>query len=293
MFDRLQKKWKVSGPQLILILCTFAIGGSLTGFLGKKIMNFLQIELDWLWAILYIILITIIWPMAVLLVSIPFGKFRFFVNYIRKMGGKLGFSGPKTEKALKNEIVHIAIFASGNGSNAQQIIDHFRSHSNIKIVLLVCNNARAAVLNIAIKEQIPYLIVEKEKFATGDAYLHQLIEKKTNLIVLAGFLWKLPASLVNAYRDHIINIHPALLPKYGGAGMYGHHVHQAVLDNKEKETGITIHYADELYDHGKIIFQARCPVMDNDTVSTLAKRVQQLEHEHYPKTIEQVLMAEA
>jgi formyltetrahydrofolate-dependent phosphoribosylglycinamide formyltransferase len=293
MFDRLQKKWKVSGTQLILILCTFAIGGSLTGFLGKKIMNYLSVEQDWLWAIIYILLITIIWPMAVLLVSIPFGKFRFFANYIRKMGAKMGFPGQKAEKTVKNELMHIAIFASGNGSNAHQIIDHFRSHPYIKIVLLVCNNEKAAVLNIAKKEQIPYLIIEKEQFTTGDAYLHQLIEKKTDLIVLAGFLWKLPASLVNAYRDHIINIHPALLPKYGGAGMYGQHVHQAVLDNKEKETGITIHFVDEIYDHGKIIFQAQCPVMENDTAITLAKRVQQLEHEHYPKIIEQVLMSEA
>jgi formyltetrahydrofolate-dependent phosphoribosylglycinamide formyltransferase len=290
MFDRLQKKWKVSGPQLILILCTFAIGGSLTGFLGKKIMNFLHVEQDWLWAIIYILLVTIIWPMAVLLVSIPFGKFRFFTNYIRKMGGKMGFSRQKAGKALKNEIVHITIFASGNGSNAQQIIDHFRSHSYIKIVLVVSNNPKAAVLDISRQEQIPFLIVEKEKFTTGDAYLHQLIEKKTDIIILAGFLWKLPASLVNAYRDHIINIHPALLPKYGGEGMYGRYVHQAVLDNKEKETGITIHLVDEIYDHGKIIFQARCPVMENDTAITLAKRVQQLEHEHYPKVIEQVLL---
>ena len=288
MFNKLRKKWKVNGPQLALILCTFAIGGSVTGFAGKKIMNFLSIGEDWLWAVVYILLITIIWPLAVLLVSIPFGQFRFFINYIRKLGSKLGL-GKAPVSSTTEEPVHISIFASGAGSNAQKIIDHFRGHPLVKIVAIVCNNPKAGVIQIAQKEQIPVLLIEKQRFLSGDAYLHELIEKKTDLIVLAGFLWQLPPSLVNAYRDHIINIHPALLPKYGGKGMYGLHVHQAVIDNKEKESGITIHYVDEIYDHGKIIFQATCPVLENDTPELLAGRIHALEHEHYPKVIEGIV----
>lgn len=288
MFEKLQKKWKVNGLQLALILCTFAIGGSATGFVGKKVMNVLQIQQDWLWAVVYILLVTIIWPMAVLIVSIPFGQFRFFINYIRKLGSKLGLVKTPESPAV-SEPVHIAIFASGSGSNAQKIIDWFRKNPLVKIVLIVCNNPKAGVLEIARKEQIPVLLIEKDRFLTGDAYLHELIEKRTDLIALAGFLWKIPGTLVNAYRDHIINIHPALLPKYGGKGMYGQRVHQAVIDNKEKETGITIHYVDEVYDNGKIIFQARCTVNDNDTVALLSKRVQELEHEHYPGVIESLI----
>lgn len=285
MFEKLRKKWKVNGLQLVLILCTFAIGGSLTGFAGKKIMNALQVEQDWLWALIYILLITLIWPMAVLIVSFPFGQFRFFTNYIKKLGSKLGIVKAPAAAPVP-ETVHITLFASGGGSNAQKIIDYFRGHPVVKIVAIACNNPKAGVLQIAAREGIPVLLLEKERFFTGDAYLHELIEKKTDLLVLAGFLWKLPATLVNAYRGHIVNIHPALLPKYGGKGMYGHHVHQAVIDNKEKESGITIHYVDEFYDHGQTIFQASCPVLENDKVETLAKRVQQLEHEHYPRVIE-------
>lgn len=288
MFEKLQKKWKVNGWQLALILCTFAIGGSATGFAGKKVMNVLQIQQDWLWAVVYILLITIIWPMAVLIVSIPFGQFHFFIKYIRKLGIKLGLIKAPDAPEI-SEPVHITIFASGSGSNAQKIIDHFRNNPLVKIVLIVCNNPNAGVLNIARKEQIPVLLIEKERFYNGDAYLHELIEKRTDLIVLAGFLWKIPDTLVNAYRGHIINIHPALLPKYGGKGMYGQRVHQAVIDNKEKETGITIHYVDEVYDHGKIIFQARCTVHDTDTAALLSKRVQELEHEHYPRVIESLI----
>lgn len=289
MFEKLQKKWKVNGLQLALILCTFAIGGSATGFVGKKVMNGLQIEHDWLWAVVYILLITIIWPMAVLIVSIPFGQFRFFNNYIQKLGSKLGLVKAPAAPEM-SEPVHIALFASGSGTNAQKIIDRFRNNPMVKVVLVVCNNPKAGVLEIARKEHIPVLLIEKDRFLHGDAYLHELIEKRTDLIVLAGFLLKIPATLVNAYRDHIINIHPALLPKYGGKGMYGQRVHQAVIDNKEKETGITIHYVDEVYDNGKIIFQARCAVGENDTVESVATRVQKLEHEFYPKIIEETFV---
>jgi formyltetrahydrofolate-dependent phosphoribosylglycinamide formyltransferase len=286
MFEKLRKKWKVTGTQLMLILFTFAVGGSITGYAAKKIMNLLTIQQDWLWAIIYIILLTLLWPLAVILVSIPFGQFPFFIKYIRKIGQKMGLI-PSLNLSLSP--VHIAIFASGAGSNAQKIIDRFKHSERISIALIACNNPDAGVLKIAAQENLPALLMEKERFFNGDAYLKSLKEKKIDFIVLAGFLWKLPVSLIRAFPGKIINIHPALLPKYGGKGMYGHHVHEAVIAAGEKESGISIHYVDEQYDHGKIIFQARCPVLNDDSVDSLAQRIHVLEHEHYPRVIEDLL----
>jgi phosphoribosylglycinamide formyltransferase-1 len=145
------------------------------------------------------------------------------------------------------------------------------------------------VLNIAAQEHIPTLLIEKERFFRGDAYIPRLQELNISFIVLAGFLWKIPSALVQAYARRIVNIHPALLPKYGGKGMYGRHVHEAVIAAKEKESGITIHFVDELYDHGQTIFQASCIIGDNDTPGTLAQKVHWLEHEHFPRIIEDIL----
>ncbi|OIR05430.1 phosphoribosylglycinamide formyltransferase [mine drainage metagenome] len=184
---------------------------------------------------------------------------------------------------------NIAIFASGAGSNAKKIIEHFKKHSSVTIALIVSNKADAGVLQIAKESGIPSLIIEKERFFRGDAYLSELNAAQINFIVLAGFLWKIPSALIVAYPNKIINIHPALLPKYGGKGMYGHFVHEAVIDSKEKESGITIHYVDDKYDHGNIIFQTTCPVLPNDTPDDLANRIHILEHEHYPKIVEQCL----
>jgi len=319
MFERLQKKWKVNGLQLGLILCTFAIGGSLTGFVGKKIMNALSINQDWLWTIIYIILITLLWPMAVLVVSIFFGQFRFFLKYIKKIGARMGIVRSENgswkaevesqefrvqsreSKPVNPEPVlqvqqtrtiatsRIAIFASGAGSNAKKIIDHFRGSDYIKIALIACNNPYAGVLKIAAIENIPTLIIEKEKFLRGNAYLDELKDKQIGFIVLAGFLWKIPDALLKAYPVQIINIHPALLPKYGGKGMYGNNVHETVIAAREKESGITIHYVDEHYDNGDIILQVKCPVLENDTPDSLADRIHKLEHEYYPKAIEKLL----
>ena len=196
--------------------------------------------------------------------------------------------GIKNGGDQRKKMKRIAVFASGSGSNAQKIIDHFNNSSLATIALIVSNKPGAGVVSIAHKENIPILIIEKEKFFDGDEYIRLLKEKNIDLIVLAGFLWKIPLQLIKAFPGKIINIHPALLPRYGGKGMYGHHVHQAVIDNKEKESGITIHYIDEQYDHGQIIFQATCPVFENDTPGSLAIRVQQLEHEHYPKVISEL-----
>ena len=196
----------------------------------------------------------------------------------------------------------IAVFASGAGSNAANIIDRFTSPPtrlhvvetgeqtpHIEVALIVCNKPEAGVLKIAASKNIPSLLIEKEKFFQGDAYIKELKEKEIGFIVLAGFLWKIPAALIKAFPGSIINIHPALLPKYGGKGMYGQFVHQAVIDNKETESGITIHYVDEVYDNGNIIFQATCPVYPADTASLLAQRVATLEHQHYPEVIERIV----
>jgi phosphoribosylglycinamide formyltransferase-1 len=184
---------------------------------------------------------------------------------------------------------NLIIFASGAGSNAQKIIDFFRMDPSVDIRLIVCNKLGAGVLDIAKKENIPTLLIEKEQFFRGNGYVDELRAHRPDLLILAGFLWKLPSCLVKAFPHQIINIHPALLPKYGGKGMYGHFVHEAVLASCDRETGITIHYVDELYDHGDYIFQARVPVDPGDTPETIAKKVQVLEHTYFPKVVKELL----
>lgn len=183
----------------------------------------------------------------------------------------------------------IAVFASGAGSNTARIIDHFRHHTTIKIALIVCNKPGAGVLDIAAGKGIPALLIEKERFFRGDAYVKELREKQIGFIVLAGFLWKIPHALIRAYPGRIVNLHPALLPKFGGKGMYGRFVHEAVIAAAESETGITIHYVDEQYDHGQPIYQARVVVEKDDTPDTLAQKVHLLEYEHFPRVIEEVV----
>src|SRR5207237_10726070 len=155
---------------------------------------------------------------------------------------------------------------------------YFRNHEHTSIELIVSNNPSAGVLNIAAREHIPTLIIEKERFFRGDGYVPDLKSKQIEFIVLAGFLWKIPSSILLAYPNSIINIHPALLPAYGGKGMYGMNVHSAVLQSGDKESGITIHYVDEHYDNGDIIFQDRCPVLPSDTPESLAEKIHKLEH---------------
>jgi phosphoribosylglycinamide formyltransferase-1 len=145
------------------------------------------------------------------------------------------------------------------------------------------------VLQIAANENIPSLLIEKENFFRGDAYVPALKEIGIGFLVLAGFLWKIPAKLIEAYPKRIVNIHPALLPKFGGRGMYGQYVHEAVLQAGERESGITIHYVDEHYDNGDIIFQTACPVLAGDTPETIAQRIHQLEYMHYPRVVEEVI----
>ena len=283
MFEKLKQRWKVNGLNLVLIIATFALGGSLCGYAGRKVLMFAGMEKGALWILLYILLITLLWPLCVLIISIPLGQFSFFKRYLTKVWGKL--SGKKNMPS----VTRIAIFASGAGSNAQQIINHFASSSNIQTALVVCNKPVAGVLQIAEQAGISSILIEKEKFFKGDNYLPELRQHKIDFIVLAGFLWMMPAPLIQAYPKKIINIHPALLPKYGGKGMYGNFVHEAVIASNEAESGISIHYVDEIYDHGEIIFQSTCKVSENDNAISLAQKIHILEHANYPKVIEDLI----
>ncbi len=188
----------------------------------------------------------------------------------------------------KDHKKQIIIFASGAGSNAQKIIDYFKEKNTAEIALIVCNNPNAGVIQIAKTENIPVLLIEKNKFKeTG--YLEEIKSWHPDLLVLAGFLWKVPGILIHHFQNKIINIHPALLPAYGGKGMYGNAVHTAVVAAKEKESGITIHFVDEKYDHGETIFQAKCILDDNETAESLAKKIHFLEHKYFAKTIGKLL----
>jgi formyltetrahydrofolate-dependent phosphoribosylglycinamide formyltransferase len=194
----------------------------------------------------------------------------------------------KKKPTIKNQQINIAIFASGAGTNAQKIIEYFKNSSFAKITLVVCNNSIAGVIKVAEKENIPVLLIKKDVFNVS-GYLEELKSYKIDFIVLAGFLWKIPKTLINAFPGRIINIHPALLPSFGGKGMYGDAVHKAVIEAGEKQSGITIHYVDEKYDHGKIIFQSTCPVNENETAESLAEKIHAMEHKYYPAEIEKIL----
>jgi len=185
---------------------------------------------------------------------------------------------------------HIAIFASGRGSNAKAIIDYFKDHATIKVALIVTNNKTAGVIQIAKDNRIPFDIISPAELKEEETILDLLDVYQIDLISLAGFLLLIPAYLVRAYPNKIINIHPALLPKYGGKGMYGIKVHEAVIANKETETGITIHYVNEKYDEGEYIAQFRCHVEPSDSAESIAAKVHQLEHEHFPRELEKLMV---
>ena len=179
--------------------------------------------------------------------------------------------------------------ASGVGGNAQRIIEYFKKNGRADVVLVGCNNANALVLKKAVDLGVSSFVFNKSALTSSTYVVDKLLTEKVDLIVLAGFLLKVPESLIQAFPNRIINIHPALLPKFGGKGMYGKHVHRAVIDAQEKESGITIHYVNEFYDDGAIIFQAKCNVGENDNVETLAKKINTLEREHFSKTIDQII----
>ena len=304
--QRLQTKWKVGTGQFWLILLTFALGGSLSGRLCSKILNLVFLEKNWAFWLVYPLFLTILWPFSVIFVSLFTGQFRFFKGYLSRVGAKVfGIGGSVAAP------IHMAIFASGAGSNARKIIEYFEgagsksTSSQVKVSLIVCNVPDAGVLAIAKEKGIPTLLINKSEFA-ATGYVESLHNADIQFIVLAGFLWKVPEVLVRAYQPGmkidgalvngkenvskgIINIHPALLPKYGGKGMYGSRVHEAVIAAGEKESGITIHWVNEHYDEGGIIFQATCEVVSSDTPDTLANKIHVLEHAHFAPTIAKML----
>jgi formyltetrahydrofolate-dependent phosphoribosylglycinamide formyltransferase len=238
------------------------------------------LEKNWAFWLVYPLFLTILWPFSVIFVSFFTGQFAFFKGYLARVGSRL-LGGGKP--------VHIAIFASGAGSNARKIIEYFENKGlRIKVSLIVCNVPGAGVLDIAEEKGIPSLMINKSEFA-ANGYVESLKNAGIDFIVLAGFLWKVPEVLVRAYPKAIINIHPALLPKYGGKGMYGARVHEAVIAAGEKESGITIHWVNEDYDEGAIIFQAKCSVDASDTPTSLANKIHALEHAHFATTIEKLL----
>ena len=186
-------------------------------------------------------------------------------------------------------MTNICIFASGRGTNTEAIIAHFANHSDIRVSLIISSRQDAYVLERANNHDIPSLVLVRNSFQETPQLLESLKKVNINFIVLAGFMWLVPSYLVNAYPNKIVNLHPALLPKYGGKGMYGSHVHKAVIAASEKESGITIHYVNQNYDDGAIIAQKTCAVASNDTVDSLAEKIHALEHEHFPKVIEDLL----
>ncbi len=188
----------------------------------------------------------------------------------------------------------IAIFASGSGSNAEKIVQYFADKPEVHTSLVLSNNPKAGVIERARRgfgcnQPIPVLLFDRTTFYQTDRITQLLLNQHVDLVVLAGFMWLMPTELVRSFPDKIINIHPALLPKFGGKGMYGHFVHEAVVAAGETESGITIHYVNERYDEGQPIFQASCPVSPTDTPEDVAHNVQILEHQHYPKIIADVL----
>ena len=184
----------------------------------------------------------------------------------------------------------IVIFASGSGTNAENIIKHFKSRNTGTVVSVFTNNPNAKVIDRAIKYHLSTEIFSKDELNEG-LVLQKINAIQPDLIVLAGFLLKFPESIVETYPNKIINIHPALLPKYGGKGMYGMNVHRAVVENKEKETGITIHYVNENYDEGNIIFQKKAPLLVTDTPEVVAEKIHELEQKYFPSVVEEVLIS--
>ena len=183
----------------------------------------------------------------------------------------------------------IVIFASGSGTNAENLINYFKDSDIGKVVQVLTNNPQAKVLDRAKNLEVSALSFNRIAFYKTDDVLNILKSTKPDIIILAGFLWKFPEFILDAFPNKVINVHPALLPNYGGKGMYGMHVHKAVVANKETETGITIHYVNENYDEGAIIFQAACPVNPTDSAEDVAAKIHELEMEHFPRVVEELL----
>lgn len=281
MFNKLQQKWNVTSLQLFWILCTFAVTGTTTAYISRSITAWVGFgeHTFWAWKLaLRLFILVFGYQFIILVVSFFFGQFSFFWNYEKKILRRIGL--------LPKEPVRLAIFASGKGSNAEKIIQYFENHKFISVALIASNKPDAGVIQIANEWKIPVLLLEKNDFNKGNNFIQLIDNHNITHIVLAGFLWKIPDALIQKFPRKIINIHPALLPAYGGKGMYGDRVHKAVLDAGEKKSGISIHLVDEEYDHGKTIFQESIEINPGETPDTLAGRIHQLEHKHFPRIIE-------
>ena len=184
----------------------------------------------------------------------------------------------------------IIVFASGSGSNFEEICKYFKDRKEISIDLLICNNSKAKALNKATKHGVKTLLISRNSFYETDAALNAILKISPNLIVLAGFLWKMPTKIIDHFPNKILNIHPALLPDYGGKGMYGMNIHKAVIKNNEKESGITVHYVNKNYDEGKILFQKTIALEEKESSESLSKKVLKLEHSCFSKIIEKTLI---
>ncbi len=191
---------------------------------------------------------------------------------------------------LNSKTYHIVIFASGSGSNALNVISYFDKHPIVRVAAVFCNNPKAGIIEKIKATSVPLVLFDKKQFDNPDLFLPLIQPYQSHLIALLGFLWKVPEFLIKAYPQQIINLHPALLPKYGGKGMYGHFVHEAVKKAGETETGISIHYVNEHYDEGKLIAQFKTPVSETDTATTIAEKIHQLEQQHVPVVIENIFM---
>tara|TARA_B100000768_G_scaffold181933_1_gene207529 strand:- start:3248 stop:3820 length:573 start_codon:yes stop_codon:yes gene_type:complete len=187
------------------------------------------------------------------------------------------------------DLKKIILFASGSGSNFKKICEYFKNDNTVSIELLISNNPKAKVLQIAEGFKIKNLVIDKQSFYDSDKVLNSITRINPSLIVLAGFLWKIPSALIDKFPNKIINIHPALLPKFGGKGMYGMHVHNAVILNNENKSGITIHYVNENYDEGAIVFQKEIKIIKGEDSLCISKRILKLEHEFFPIIIQKVL----
>ena len=186
-------------------------------------------------------------------------------------------------------MINIAIFASGSGTNAEKLFAKFQNHPQARVALLLTNNPKANVLARAERYGVPAEIFSRNTLYTTDQVLVTLQDYAIDFIVLAGFMLKVPSPIIRAFPDRIVNIHPALLPAYGGKGMYGAHVHEAVVAAGEQQTGISIHYVNEHYDEGRMILQVSCPVEAHDTAEDVAEKVHRLEHQYYPEVVEEII----
>lgn len=285
MLENLQRKWGVKGWKFFLILCTFAVTGTFTAWVSTGITEWIDVEkysASW-WALKSLVLV-IGYQVFILFFGFLFGQFAFFWKFEKKLLSAIGI-------IKKDPMYRIAIFASGTGSNAEKIISAF-AKSDIKVALVVSNKKEAGVLSIAEKNNIETCLIGKD-VEEESKLLAYLGEKQISHLILAGYLWKVPDAFIQAYPKRIINIHPALLPGFGGKGMYGLRVHDAVIKAGERESGITIHFVDEVYDNGEIIFQEKVLISPDETAHSLAKKIQLLEHKHFPGIIRSAIKAKS